>query len=150
MIVTVQFVRVRVSSCDQVLLCDDRRVRVHACMAVCPLCTFEACSFAVILSHLRLVHSNDVNFSVICGLGGCATTSKSFSALYSHIYRHHSEVIKKRGGKGREEVDSDDHQPLCSLPTDERVDETSIEGNHCWFYGHGCHRFSRFSLLDWN
>ena len=60
----------------------------------------------------------------------------NFKKFLSIIFRHHSEVIKKRGGKGREEVDSDDHQPLCSLPTDERVDETSIEGNHCWFYGH--------------
>ncbi len=63
---------------------------------LCPLCSFEAPSVQVILSHLRLVHSNDPQFLVSCGLNGCATTSKSFSSLYSHIYRHHNEVIFKR------------------------------------------------------
>ena len=96
--------------------------------AFCPICTFQACSFTIILSHLRLVHSNDPNFSVICGLDGCATTSKSFSALYSHIYRHHPEVIKKRGERERKEGDSVGHQPIYALSTDEPVENTSIEG----------------------
>lgn len=62
----------------------------------CPLCSFEAPSVPVILSHLRSVHSSDPHFNVTCGLGGCATTSKSFLALYSHIYRYHKDYIRKR------------------------------------------------------
>lgn len=62
----------------------------------CPLCTFEAPTVAIILSHLRTVHSSDPRFLVTCGLNGCASTSKTFSALYSHIYRHHQDYIKKR------------------------------------------------------
>ena len=54
----------------------------------CPLCAFEAPEIPLVLSHLRVVHSNDPHFAVTCGLDGCVTTSKSFAALYSHIYRH--------------------------------------------------------------
>ena len=57
---------------------------------VCPICaTFEAPSLSFLLSHLRLVHSNDPRFKITCGLDGCAYTACSFSALYSHIYRKH-------------------------------------------------------------
>ena len=63
---------------------------------LCPLCSFEAPTVAIILGHLRTVHSSDPHFLVICGLDGCATTSRSFSALYSHIYRHHQTYIRKR------------------------------------------------------
>ena len=50
----------------------------------------------IILSHIRTVHSHDPNFFVPCGLKGCGTTARSFSALYLHIYRKHSDVISKR------------------------------------------------------
>ena len=63
---------------------------------LCPLCTFEAPSVKNVMSHLHAVHSSDPNFVVICGLDGCTTTSRSFSALYSHVYRHHSDIIEKR------------------------------------------------------
>ena len=61
----------------------------------CPLCCYQAPSIGTILNHLRTVHSSDPHFVVPCGIDGCATTSKSFSALYSHVYRHHPHVIKK-------------------------------------------------------
>ena len=93
-------------------------------MATCPLCAFEACSVSIILSHLRAVHSNDANFSVVCGLGGCATTSQSFSALYSHIYRRHPDVIKKRMVR----ENSVGHHPIHGLSIDDHVDDTAIEG----------------------
>ena len=53
---------------------------------------------AMNLSHLCLVHSNDSGFCVQCGINGCSYTVKSFSAVYSHIYRIHldSGVIQKR------------------------------------------------------
>ena len=70
---------------------------VPACYS-CPMCTFRAPSLAMNLSHLRLVHANEPRFVVQCGIGGCSYTAKSFSALYSHIYRKHSDsgVIQKR------------------------------------------------------
>ena len=60
------------------------------------MCTFEAPSVKVILGHIRAVHSHEPNFLVTCGIGGCQTTSRSFAALYSHIYRRHSDVVSKR------------------------------------------------------
>ena len=70
---------------------------VTVAQRVCPMCTsFESPSVSTVLSHLRTVHSNDPKFCVTCGLDGCATTSKSFSALYSHIYRRHPGIVKKR------------------------------------------------------
>ena len=56
----------------------------------CPICaTFVAPSLPYLLSHLRLVHSHDPRFNVACGLDGCTYSARSFSALYSHIYRKH-------------------------------------------------------------
>jgi len=63
----------------------------------CPMCSYNSYGVKDILSHIRAYHSNEPNFCVTCGLDGCPTTSKSFSGLYSHIYRQHSEYIDKRG-----------------------------------------------------
>ena len=64
---------------------------------ICPICQFESPTIALNLSHLRLLHGNEPRFSVQCGVGGCVYTGRSFSALYSHIYRHHPDcgVIQK-------------------------------------------------------
>ena len=58
----------------------------------CPLCVFVALTIPLVLSHLRLVHSSDPNISVVCGIGGCYMTAKSFSALYQHIRKKHKDV----------------------------------------------------------
>lgn len=64
----------------------------------CPLCNFESPTIALLLSHLRSVHASDPRFHVTCGIGGCTVSSKSFPALYSHIYRRHpNEGIIKKG-----------------------------------------------------
>ena len=60
-------------------------------------CSFEFTSIAILLSHLRLVHSSDPRFLVCCGINSCTVTSKSFSSLYTHVYRHHpSPGIRRR------------------------------------------------------
>ena len=82
-------------SASKLLEMSERSV---ACKT-CPLCTFEGPSVKTIISHLRVVHSHDPNFAVACGLNGCGTTSRSFSALYSHVYRHHPDIIEKRKAK---------------------------------------------------
>lgn len=62
----------------------------------CPICKCSIPSLQHLLNHLRIFHASDPNFNVLCGLSGCTTTFRTFSGLYSHIYRHHSEVINKR------------------------------------------------------
>ena len=73
----------------------------------CPMsmCVFAAPSISLILSHLRLVHSSDPNFCVTCGIGGCCTTARSFSALYQHIRKKHKDagVIQERNIRREEE-----------------------------------------------
>lgn len=83
----------------------------------CPLCKFEGRTVQIVLSHIRLVHSNDPNFVVPCGLNGCATTSKSFGSLYSHIYRHHNDFIRKRKEQNRECVQEQSEESLTCEPT---------------------------------
>ena len=52
----------------------------------CPMCSFECLSVAILLSHLRLVHSSDPRFLVCCGIDSCTVTSRSFSSLYTHVF----------------------------------------------------------------
>ncbi|XP_065902216.1 uncharacterized protein [Dysidea avara] len=80
----------------------------------CPLCSFNHFTVKDILSHIRAYHSNEPNFCVTCGLDGCSTTSRTFSGLYSHIYRHHREYIDKRGS--------------CNADNDDIVESTSNQG----------------------
>lgn len=65
----------------------------------CPMCSFEASTARLILCHLRVVHSNDPNFSALCGIEGCARSFRSFPAFYSHIYRSHRDcgIIFSKG-----------------------------------------------------
>ena len=55
----------------------------------CQLCSFQVPAKPLLLTHLRLAHSNDPRFSVRCGIDGCCYTAKKFSSLYSHVYRKH-------------------------------------------------------------
>ena len=79
----------------------------------CPLCSFEAPAISYILSHLRTVHSSDPRFQATCGIGGCAVTSKTFSALYSHIYHRHPEIIKRRKDSEQTSQTCDQQAPLA-------------------------------------
>jgi hypothetical protein len=101
---------------------------------VCPICaTFEASSLSYLLSHLRLVHSNDPRFKVTCGLDGCAYTACSFSALYSHVYRKHQSsgaILSRQQNTPMVEQDriSPAFQPPESMLSDSDTDLQSIYG----------------------
>ena len=56
------------------------------------MCPFESPTPRLQLNHLRTVHSSDPRFSARCGIGGCSYSARSFSALYSHIYRNHRDA----------------------------------------------------------
>jgi hypothetical protein len=55
----------------------------------CPMCSFNASTVKLVLSHLRSVHSSDPRFHVMCGIDGCASTYRKYSGLHSHLYRCH-------------------------------------------------------------
>ena len=55
----------------------------------CPLCGYLSPTLSLYVSHLRLLHSKDKTFHVICGIDECTEVFGAFAALNSHIYRHH-------------------------------------------------------------
>jgi hypothetical protein len=42
----------------------------------CPMCSFEASNARLTLCHLRIVHSSDPNFNVLCGIGDHSDLSR--------------------------------------------------------------------------
>jgi len=57
----------------------------------CPLCGCFSPNLTLHVSHLRLVHSSDPSFNIVCSIRGCAHTEtfRAFAAYNSHVYRHH-------------------------------------------------------------
>ena len=59
----------------------------------CPLCGYQVLKLQQLVSHLRLVHSGDPNFELVCGIGGCQQEFHAFSAFSSHVYRSHRAAL---------------------------------------------------------
>ena len=59
----------------------------------CPLCGYFSPNVTLQISHLRLVHSTDPLFNIVCGIGGCTSTFGAFAAYNSHVYRHHRDAL---------------------------------------------------------
>ena len=76
----------------------------------CPLCGYFPPNLTLHISHLRLVHSGDLSFNIVCGIRGCTETFRAFSAYNSHVYRRHRDAL------GLETfLDSDDMIPGSSI-----------------------------------
>ena len=89
---------------------------------LCPMCSFECPSIALLLSHLHLVHSNDPRFSVCCGIDSCTVTSRSFSSLYTHVYRHHPDAgIRRRSANSFSVEPSTTTAPSVQLDSHEDI-----------------------------
>ena len=56
---------------------------------VCPLCSASFPTLKLYVSHLRVLHSKDPAFHILCDVGGCREVFRAFSAFSSHVYRHH-------------------------------------------------------------
>ena len=56
---------------------------------VCPLCSLAFPALKLYVSHLRVTHSKEKTFSVMCGVNSCREVFRTFSAFNSHIYCHH-------------------------------------------------------------
>ena len=70
-------------------MCFQRSVTVSKMYFTCPFCASLSSTLKLYVSHLRIVHSKDPKFNIICGIGGCREVFRAFSAFNSHIYRHH-------------------------------------------------------------
>ena len=59
----------------------------------CPMCSdFSTPTIKLLLGHISRVHSHESDFNFTCGLEGCLTTYKSYTALKKHIQRKHKTV----------------------------------------------------------
>ena len=81
--------RIEIQKKEMVAYSVQNQVRAPLYSRSSVLCSFECPSIAILLSHLRLVHSSDIRFLVCFGINSCAVTSRSFSSLYTHVYRHY-------------------------------------------------------------
>ena len=59
----------------------------------CSLCNIYLPTGSAYVSHMRLVHSRDPNFSITCGLEKCQRWFRSFGTFNSHVYRDHRNYI---------------------------------------------------------
>ena len=59
----------------------------------CPFCGDLSPTLKLYVSHLRVIHSKDANFSVLCGVRGCREVFRTFSAFNSHVYHHHRSEV---------------------------------------------------------
>ena len=75
----------------------------------CPLCDALSLDLRAYISHLRLVHSSDPSFDIMCGISDCREVFRAFAAFNSHVYRHHRSALG---------LDSDQSQSV------EKVDES--------------------------
>ena len=154
----------RSCACALLCTCTGARVAIEACVSVvesspamsvcaasgeasfpcyiCPMCQFESPTMALSLSHLRLLHGSDPSFCVQCGLDGCSYTGKSFSSLYSHIYRHHPDcgIIQKRARHTQQEREraTEVELPACSQSDFNELPGTVyLARQTCFFYMNG-------------
>lgn len=57
----------------------------------CPSCgVHQSKKLANLLSHIRLIHSDEPNFTIDCRLQGCCRTFKNYCTYRNHIYAFHS------------------------------------------------------------
>ena len=62
-------------------------------MQFCSLCETAVPSTQAYVSHIRLTHSNDSNFLLVCGINGCDHSVKTASSFSSHVYRYHRAAL---------------------------------------------------------
>ena len=61
---------------------------------ICALCSHRKFpSVHAYLLHIRIRHSNDANFKVICGIRNCQRQYSKYGSLYKHITRDHSDLL---------------------------------------------------------
>ena len=80
----------------------------------CPYCPkdYLAPSETLLLTHIRITHSNEPNFSIQCSTNGCARTFTNFRTYQNHRLTHRNQVS-------------------CPLLTDDEVEDEG-RGNYMY------------------
>ena len=62
----------------------------------CPLCPLRGFpSVSALLTHIRLMHSDQPNFLLQCNLQGCCRTFTNFLTYRNHVYAFHGTNISE-------------------------------------------------------
>lgn len=67
----------------------------------CTVCEQKFCTPSKLLTHVNLIHRNDLRFSIKCSL--CQTINKSYSSYYRHFKKFYSHEINNDHGSIHEE-----------------------------------------------
>ena len=94
----------------------------------CPICGhFRALSLKAILTHCNIVHGNDINFQVTCGVDGCPAKFFKYNSFYKHTKRHHLQEDDDKDQSDNDcAADNDDEMPGMSC---EESDISEIESD---------------------
>ena len=105
-----------------------------AAVISCQLCELEFPSIRTYISHIRLVHSNEARFTLVCGISGCTTSLGSFGAFNSHVYRHHRNELdlKEKSINSALPLQDNWQENIDPIPvTENECTELHVENNQC-------------------
>ena len=99
----------------------------------CPLCSLLCPSLKAYVSHLRLVHGEDRDFYLFCGINNCQQEFLAFSAFNSHVYRHHRNELGLDGTCFLPDLEPEIDDPVVTPPVEQHMynfDEDDSEFHH--------------------
>ncbi len=96
-------------------------------VTTCTLCSYFAPSLKLYISHLRIVHSRDPLFQVICGIEGCKNKFRAFTAFNTHVYRHHRVALGLETQTGLETQNSTELDGECSINSESPTFESDAD-----------------------
>ena len=97
----------------------------------CSLCGYLSPSLPLHVSHIRLVHGADKNFSLVCGIEGCNHKFKTFFSFNTHVYRKHRQPMGLASASSMDVDVSCDDIPTteeCFQDSECSTDTTSFPG----------------------
>ena len=57
---------------------------------------FQSLILRNLLKYYNIIHSNEPNFNVTCGVGGCPATFAKYNSFYKHVVRKHRDCYSER------------------------------------------------------
>ena len=95
----------------------------------CPYCAeaYAAPSEELLMTHIRLVHTNDPNFLIQCLLNGCERTFENFRMYQNHRLTHRREVPTVSPATETEDMDDSVGSSGLEAPSLPQVSTTDMQ-----------------------
>lgn len=103
----------------------------------CPYCDdseeFSAPSQVLLLNHVRLVHSNDPDFSIQCSFPDCSRTFVNFRTYQNHLLVHPRHGVTEDFQRTEDGIPGDNNsdtleEPEIEVSTSSDLHETGTTG----------------------